>query len=43
MAAVSDIPELTVEDIANARPFAEAFPKIAAKFLASKKEATATQ
>lgn len=30
MDAVSDNPELTAEDIAKARPFAEAFPELAA-------------
>jgi hypothetical protein len=31
MDAVSDNPELTDEQIASARPFAEAFPELAAK------------
>lgn len=31
MGAVSDTPELTAADIAEARPFAEAFPELAAK------------
>lgn len=31
MDAVSDSPELTAEDIAAARPFAEVFPEMAAK------------
>lgn len=31
MEAVSDNPELTAEDIAAARPFADVFPELAAK------------
>lgn len=34
MDAVSDNPELTAEDIANAVPFAQAFPELAAKMRA---------
>ncbi|WP_066725243.1 BrnA antitoxin family protein [Sphingomonas pituitosa] len=34
--AVSDTPELTEEQIAGARPFAEAFPDLAAKMVRSR-------
>ncbi|WDF71474.1 BrnA antitoxin family protein [Novosphingobium sp. KACC 22771] len=36
MDAVSDSPELTAEDIAAARPFAEVFPEMAAKMRATR-------
>lgn len=36
MDAVSDSPELTAQDIAAARPFAEVFPEMAAKMRATR-------
>jgi uncharacterized protein (DUF4415 family) len=36
LAAVSDNPELTAEELAKARPFAEAFPDLASKMRASR-------
>ncbi|MCW2406920.1 uncharacterized protein (DUF4415 family) [Sphingobium sp. B1D7B] len=43
IAEVSDNPELTAKEIAEARPFAEVFPELAAKMRARGKQKTPTK